>query len=274
MGTNQKSECRVDGCHRVPKLTGRGYCHKHVDMLNIHRPKVPADQAKKRLQEITSRGFTLTEIASITGVNRSTLSHLNNQDSKGLRRDTYELLDKMDTVGESCRAVWPIRRRVQALLAAGVRTREISQESGISISIIQRIAFRDKAEVDTATSQALRAAYEKLSGRPIRSVPTSIKYRAWPLPMEWVDIDDPEESHEPERNRLRLTAKQPTPLVQARIRDLVEYHGDYKTVGEMVGMSHQLLARIEKGTSRIEEIEKRWIRNAWRQMPTSVNVKE
>ena len=274
MENEQKSECRVGGCHNVPKLTGRGYCHKHVDILKIHRPKVPADQAKKRLQEITSRGFTLTEIASITGVNRSTLSHLNNQDGKGMRRDTYELLDKMDTVGEPCRAVWPIRRRMQALLAAGVKTREIAEEAGISLSIIQRIAFRNKAEVDPATSQALKAAYEKLSGRPIRPVPASIKYQAWPLPMEWVDIDNPEEVHELERNRLRLTAKQPTPLVQARIRDLVEYHGDYKTVGEIVGMSHQLLARIEKGTSRIEEIEKRWIRNAWRQIPTPATVKE
>ena len=143
MGTNQKSECRVDGCHRVPKLTGRGYCHKHVDMLNIHRPKVPADQAKKRLKEITSRGFTLTEIADITGVNRSTLSHLNNQNNKGLRLDTYELLDKMDRVAGSSRAVWPIRRRVQALLAAGVKTREISEASGISISIIQETPERN-----------------------------------------------------------------------------------------------------------------------------------
>lgn len=33
-------------------------------------------------------------------------------------------------------------------------------------------------------------------------------------------------------------------------------------------------ARIEKGTSRIEEIEKRWIRNAWRQMSTPATVKE
>lgn len=137
MEKKQRNECRVDGCNHVPKLTGRGYCHKHVEILHIHRPKVPAEQAHQRLQEITGRGFTLTEIADITGVNRSTLSHLNNQNDKGLRLDTYELLDKMDTVGEPCRAVWPIRRRMQALLAAGVRTREISQESGISISIIQ-----------------------------------------------------------------------------------------------------------------------------------------
>lgn len=107
----------------------------------------------------------------------------------------------------------------------------------------------------------------------MKPVTNSIKYQAWALPMEWVNIDNPHESHEPERNRLRLTAKQPTLLVQARIRDLVEYHGDYKTVGEIVGMSHQLLARIEKGTSRIEEIEKRWIRNAWRQIPTTADVK-
>lgn len=272
--TNQKTECRVDGCHRVPKLTGRGYCHKHVEVLSIHKPKVPAEQAHQRLQEIVDRGFTLTEIANITGINRATLSDLNNQEGKGMRRDTYDMLSKMDEAAESSRAVWPIRRRVQALLAAGVKTREISEASRISISIIQRIAFRDKSEVDPATSQALKAAYEKLSGRPIQPVPTSIKYQAWPLPMEWVDIDDPEESHEPERNGMRLTAKQPTRLVQARIHDLVEYHGDYKTVGEIVSMSHQLLARIEKGTSRIEEIEKRWIRNAWRQIPTPATVKE
>ena len=274
MEEKQKNECRVIGCHHVPKLTGRGYCQKHVDILNIHKPKVPAEQAHQRLQEITGRGFTLTEISNKTGISRSTLSHLNNWEGKGLRGDTYEMLSKMDRVAGPSRAVWPIRRRVQALLAAGVKTREISEASGISISIIQRIAFRDKSEVDPATSQALKAAYEKLSGRPIQPVTTSIKYQAWPLPMEWVDIDDPEESHEPERNGMRLTAKQPTRLVQARIHDLVEYHGDYKTVGEMVGMSHQLLARIEKGTSRIEEIEKRWIRNAWRQIPTPATVKE
>lgn len=273
MEQKQNSECRVGGCHHIPKLTGRGYCQKHVDILNIHKPRVPAEQAHQRLQEITGRGFTLTEISTITGISRSTLSHLNNWDGKGLRGDTYEMLDKMDTVGEPCRAVWPIRRRVQALLAAGVKTREISEESGISISIIQRIAFREKMGIDPATSEALKSAYEKLSGRPIRPVPTSIKYQAWPLPMEWVDIDNPEDIHEPERNRLRLTAKKPTRLVQSRIRDLVEYHGDYKTVGEIVGMSHQLLARIEKGTSRIEEIEKRWIRNAWRQIPTPANMK-
>lgn len=274
MEKKQKNECRVVGCHHVPKLTGRGYCQKHVDILNIHKPKVSAEQAHQRLQEIIDRGFTLTEIARITGVNRSTLSHLNNQEDKGLRRDTYEMLSNMDTVGESCRSVWPIRRRVQALLAAGVKTREISEDSGISISIIQRLAFREKMSIDPATSEAIRVTYEKLSARPIRPVSTSIKYQAWPLPMEWVNIDDPEESHEPERNRIRLTAKQPTRLVQARIRDLVEYHGDYKTVGEIVGMSHQLLTRIEKGTSRIEEIEKRWIRNAWRQIPTPSTVKE
>lgn len=269
-----KALCRIPGCQRVPKLTGRGYCHKHVAILNIHKPKVPAAQAHQRLQEITGRGFTLTEISTITGISRSTLSHLNNWDGKGLRGDTYEMLDKMDTVGEPCRAVWPIRRRVQALLAAGVKTREISEDSGISIDIIQRLAFREKLSIDPATSEAIKFTYEKLSARAVRPVSTSIKYQAWPLPMEWVDIDDPEESHEPERNRIRLTAKRPTRLVQSRIRDLVEYHGDYKTVGEIVGMSHQLLARIEKGTSRIEEIEKRWIRNAWRQIPTPATVKE
>ena len=273
MEQKQNSECRVGGCHHIPKLTGRGYCQKHVDILNIHKPRVPAEQAHQRLQEITGRGFTLTEISTITGISRSTLSHLNNWDGKGLRGDTYEMLDKMDTVGEPCRAVWPIRRRVQALLAAGVKTREIAELSGVSISVIQSIAFRNKEGIYPATAEALKGAYEKLSGRPVKPVTTSIKYQAWALPMEWVNIDNPHESHEPERNRLRLTAKQPTPLVQARIRDLVEYHGDYKTVGEIVGMSHQLLARIEKGTSRIEEIEKRWIRNAWRQIPTPANMK-
>lgn len=274
MEKKQKSECRVAGCHHIPKLTGRGYCQKHVDILNIHKPRVPAEQAHQRLQEIIDRGFTLAEISSITGISRSTLSHLNNWDEKGLRGDTYEMLSRMDRVAESSRTVWPIRRRVQALLAAGVKTREISEDSGISISIIQRLAFREKLSIDPTTSEAIKATYEKLSARPVRPVSTSIKYQAWPLPMEWVDIDDPEESHEPERNRIRLTAKQPTRLVQSRIRDLVEYHGDYKTVGEILGMSHQLLARIEKGTSRIEEIEKRWIRNAWRQIPTPVTVKE
>lgn len=274
MEKKQKNECRVDGCKRVPKLTGRGYCHRHVEVLGIHRPKVSSEQSHQRLQEIVDRGFTLTEIARITGVNRSTLSHLNNQKDKGLRRDTYDMLSKMGEVAESSRAVWPIRRRVQALLAAGVKTREISEDSGISIDIIQRLAFREKLSIDPATSEAIKFTYEKLSARAVRPVSTSIKYQAWPLPMEWVDIDDPEESHEPERNRIRLTAKRPTRLVQSRIRDLVEYHGDYKTVGEIVGMSHQLLARIEKGTSHIEEIEKRWIRNAWRQIPTPATVKE
>lgn len=266
-------ECRVDGCKRVPKLTGRGYCHKHVASLNIHKPKVSAEEAHQRLQEIVDRGFTLTEIARITGVNRSTLSHLNNQKDKGLRRDTYDMLSKIDEVQEPAQEVWPVRRRVQALLAAGVKTREIAELSGVSISVIQSIAFRNKEGIYPATAEALKGAYEKLSGRPVKPVTNSIKYQAWALPMEWVNIDNPHESHEPERNRLRLTAKQPTLLVQARIRDLVEYHGDYKTVGEIVGMSHQLLARIEKGTSRIEEIEKRWIRNAWRQIPTTADVK-
>lgn len=274
MEKKQKNECRVVGCHHVPKLTGRGYCQKHVDILNIHKPRVSAEQAHQRLQEIIDQGFTITEISTITGISRSTLSHLNNWEGKGLRGDTYEMLGKMDKVASPSRAVWPIRRRVQSLLAAGLKTREISEESGISVSIIQRLAFREKMSIDPATSQALKAAYEKLSGRPIRPVSTSIKYQAWPLPMEWVDIDDPEEIHEPERNRIRLTAKKPTRLVQSRIRDLVEYHGDYKTVGEILGMSHQLLARIEKGTSRIEEIEKRWIRNAWRKIPTPATVKE
>ena len=127
----------------MPKATGRGYCHKHVEVLSIHKPKVPAEQAHQRLQEITGRGFTLTEISNKTGISRSTLSHLNKWEGKGLRGDTYEMLSKMDRVAGPSRAVWPIRRRVQALLAAGVKTREISEESGISISIIQRLAFRE-----------------------------------------------------------------------------------------------------------------------------------
>lgn len=87
------------------------------------------------------------------------------------------------------------RRRIQALNRIGWPNTRLAPMLGISQQALSETIHPDRVKVRASRHEAIAALYEALSGTPGPSgrVRTMAANKSIPAPLDWTDIDDPDE---------------------------------------------------------------------------------
>lgn len=125
---------------------------------------------------------------------------------------------------------WPYRRRLQSLRAAGWTVPELTHHTRLSHTAILRISDGTAQHLTPQAANAIRNTWKALSLQPVKPAPTSIAANYWPLPLEWDNIDDPEET--PTSHR-RVPADQ----ILYMLDYLHEQLGSFTKVSDYCGIS-------------------------------------
>jgi DNA-binding CsgD family transcriptional regulator len=150
------------------------------------------------LASITGAGFSPASIAECASVSRQAVNAILNGTTKGVRRSKasaflavtpQRIFAEVDDLTRV--PVYGMRRRLQALIAIGWRSRDVTAAS----SVTRTRALNQDVTVFASVHRAVAELYDSLcltDGPSNRSRMLAARH-AWCAPLEWDDIDDPQE---------------------------------------------------------------------------------
>lgn len=183
--------CRCEPCVHARRLYNK---HGRVRRERGIRGLTDARPVAQHIARLRDAGASLQAIATAAGCSQGTVLRIE-----------HGAPTVFASVAAGILAVKPLRpskvppvgaaRRLGALFALGWPLTAISAETGLARTHVSTIANGRRAAIATATDEAVRAAYERLSGRPGPSGYSRAwaARRGWAPPLAWegVDIDDP-----------------------------------------------------------------------------------
>lgn len=245
-----KKECARPTCTRIKHTAGRGYCLKHAEVLGIIKPFVPRNKALAAVEEKLAQGHTLYSLANAAGLSHTAIYKFaagpDTWGTDGMKQDTYQAILNAP-LRTTYAPAWPSIRRVQSLRAAGHTMQELVDGSGVSQNILTKLSFRNPERVSYEVHEKITDYYRRHVADPVRPVTQKIAKHRWPLPMEWWDIDDPQErrgllTKAQTNDRITMTAD----IVDAA-QWLADYYGAREAASEGIGVSRPALSHILNG---------------------------
>lgn len=194
---SQQRTCARPTCDRIAHKSGKGHCLTHAQALGIIKPYIPRDKALRAVQSKLDQGHTIWSLATAAGLHKTVLyKFMAGPDTawgtNGMAQPTYQAILNAP-LNPTYSPGWPVSRRVQALRAAGHSMQELVDGTGVSQQLLTRLSFRNPKRVETAVHEKIMAFYEEHEldeARPEN--PRTAKHK-WPAPLDWDDIDDPDE---------------------------------------------------------------------------------
>lgn len=239
---NQPTQCVRPGCTRTGNPRYRNYCRTHAEHLRIIQPRLPADKPRQHLQNLLNHGASLKSIAEATGANYITLHNLKQGKTPTVSATTAQRVLSLTQPPQQYRQpAWPTMRKLQSLRAAGWTLDELANHTGISRSNISYISTGAWDTVTPHIHNAAEKTWQELSAKPIRPPAKNLIPFNWPLPMEWDDINDPDEKPRQDKN-IPVTAR-----ILYFLQTLYEETGSYKDTGKIVGLVDKTINQILKG---------------------------
>lgn len=250
-----------------PKCTNRSiggdfiHCHKHAYATGNLQPRINPTMARQHLQKLTNAGATIHSISAASGIDRNVISHILNNQSKTIRQKTHRKLMAV-TPAQTITSVpaWQIARRIRALRAAGWQMQEIASKAGVSRSALNHILRRNTI-VHRDTALRIRDAYTQLAAQPVRPPTPWVSRQHWAKPMEWDDIDDPEEQRDGVAlgrwNPTFVTASRvkPDEALHAKLEDLHAHYGTQKDLADALGYHPSSIAHHMNRESKTIDVD-------------------
>lgn len=186
-----------------PKCTNKAhdqyvkYCNKHAYAKGAINPLVDATMARHHAQRLIDTGVTKCGIAETAGISHDVMIRLMNGTATRLRRRTHNAIMAV-TPRESVQHIptWQLARRIRALRAAGWRTTELVEHTGLSDSTLLKIQHEHWQHTSRRVALRIRDVYTQLANHPVRPPTAWVARQHWAKPMEWDDIDDPDEQRD------------------------------------------------------------------------------
>ena len=238
---NTDQQC-IRGCGRKARNYTGGLCEPHARAIGRIRKRVPAAPTRTHIQNLLNAGATQTGISRQSGISDVTIRHILQKSSTTISGRTAEAIQAVTTPPKPApQPAWPYRRRLQSLRAAGWRLDELHAITGLNRDTIVRICNHRWETINPATAQTIEQAWRQCAHKPIRPAPARIKNNGWALPMEWDNIDDPDENPAETRRQ----------SVTGRLRHILtlmrEETGGANHVSELCGVNHTTVLRILQG---------------------------
>lgn len=203
-GTTARAKGRpatgIKGCPCIPCRDAENRYDKHRRVLNAtgRTVNVPAEPVAQHLDALFEAGAGWTQLTTISGVSASVISRVRRREQTIIRRtvaDRILALQPGDATPPK-RAVPAIGtvRRIQALMAAGHRCKDISAASNVEHSTISDLVNQRLTTIARHVAERINDGYRKLATTP--GTNARARNRAtregWAPPAAWDDIDNPD----------------------------------------------------------------------------------
>ena len=184
--------CAREGCDRAVAPGYGGLCPPHAYASGVVNRLSSASTLRVLLLDELERGVTIYSLAKRAGLSETTVRDIARGRTTRVRKATAtRLLEAFGNTNK--RPAWPVRRRLCALRKIGWSAPELAQELGVNKTTIVDICSGNVSSVYASTYDAIVDFYANHEGDPARPVDPRIAIRRWPRPMDWDDIDNPEE---------------------------------------------------------------------------------
>lgn len=238
--------CKRPTCDMKPQGNAKhGYCRKHARTENAANTYVPAGPAVARLRTLLDAGWSCAAIAETVGISIYAIYNLRDGKQNSVRKTTAEGIAHINPrvhTGATWIPAWPIQRRLCSLQAAGWSQYQLATMAGLDQAEISKLTT-GRAHSTHRTAQAVTTLWDDLAHEPVAGPPTTLaQRRKWAPPMEWDDIDDPDEHNPPLGTRVIPTA---TERDRARLICDANTEADwpYTTIG------HSALTKLATGVT-------------------------
>ncbi|PIS66290.1 hypothetical protein AZH46_04175 [Corynebacterium striatum] len=251
----QKNTCARPGCTRAVARnttdTYQGLCFQHAKAAGYAHNYIPWEQAHPHLERLLNGGWTINEIAFHSGVSNSTLAGIQKHRRERFKYASVQALKQLPDNSPTRRPAWPLRRRINALRAIGIQLATISKDTGLSAGQVFNIASGRLKWVAISTDTLIRDYYQQHCMDP--QLPIDVKTQKMRLtrPVEWDDIDDPNEVHygappvlNPQRRNM-VTAQ-----TRHRLKTIVEHYGTIREAAKVLHMSNTDIVAILNGSKQ------------------------
>lgn len=203
------TQCRE--CRRARTPNAFGLCHTcytrmrraAIEAGTWESVMVPVDRVRGHVDRLHDEGYSYALIARLAGVNVTTVEDI------GSGQSTQVMLDIEERVcgvrGGLLWELWktldyehrlpsePLVRRLRALSADGWTYSEIADALGWARSLVGRYLNTPPATVTSRTMRRVDAVYRSDQFQtPVRRAPKTIAAKGWPRPLDWDEIDDPD----------------------------------------------------------------------------------
>jgi hypothetical protein len=262
--------CSHGTCTNRAWRWGKGMCVNHARAVPGHLDRrVDAERVHRHLHACIDQGATPAGIAegcqvSLTNVIR----HCNGEAVTIAQSLAAKLMQATNAMSGHKVPTWPTRRRLRSLRAAGWQIKQISEQTGIHRATLSKLSG-DNSTHTTPEYAATVAAFFADHLEVVGPMPRAALAGGWPLPIDWVNIDDPDE--QPTRHSDDSTADNAAPAASRRrspipreVIDTMRWavhtanqehihrsHGQgTRVVGERLGLPHDKIAEILAGKIR------------------------
>ena len=187
-----RPKCARPSCPNRATHGAKGYCDKHAYALGTLTPFVDATDTIHRLRWLLHDGHSYRSIARASGVQATTIYRLMTGQLHRVRQITADRIASLEGTPNRVPA-WPLIRRVQSLIAAGMSQADISRATGLSKSEVCVLVHEKRKRVSHHTDAAIRELYAAREHQPVGTPGRMARERGWQPPLAWDDIDDPHE---------------------------------------------------------------------------------
>lgn len=229
------SVCSHGACTRRPHVAGRGLCETHARLAGLLRRQIPHEVALVLVQMKLNLGYSPAGLSRELGMRHDTIGKFLRLRSP-MKASTFDALLEVEAPGRV--EGWRVIRRLQALRAAGATVRELAEGIGVSVDYIHSLHQRDPEWVAADYAKRIIDYYRAHEMDTVRPVDWRVARRGWALPLEWDDIDDPDE--------VPGGRREVTDVDRRAAETLVSRVGVARAV-EIVGMSESALKRFRRG---------------------------
>ena len=198
----QPDTCTHPGCTNRIRRKALQLCERHARHHPPARPRADRDAVVATLDALQAAGFTLNALAKAAGCDPASLHRVYSKQAT-LTTHVYHRVAAL-TRTQPATAVptvtWPSVRRVRALYAAGMTTREIATAAARDPKTIRELAADTRQYIHPTTAARIDAAWRAHSARAVTKAPALVPRThdgelCWAVPLAWDDIDDPTERH-------------------------------------------------------------------------------
>lgn len=260
--TTTRPKCASPKCTNRAHTTYTRYCAKHAYMHGELKRRVDSTMARQRIQRIINAGGTITGIAKATGLSHTNLKHLMAGEYPTIQQSTHRKLMSV-TPGQTIAYVpaWQITRRIRALRAAGWQIQELTEATGLEKSALTAISAGRRDVIRRSTAIVIRDAYAELSTQPVRPPTQWVARQHWAKPMEWDNIDDPDEHRDGialgRLNPTFVTASRvkPDDALHAKLDALHAHYGTQKNLANALGYHPSSIAHHMNRESKTIDVD-------------------
>lgn len=193
MTIKRVKECTRANCSGFSYSVSRGgMCETHLRIAGMRLPMVPNDIVMDFLEPWLTAGYPMKSLLDTAGVGRGVSRSLRDgRDMEG--KNFRQIVSTMDPEKCHWQPAYRAQRRLCSLRGAGMSGAQLVEATGLSRSMVNNYCYQHTGLLRLERFSRIMEVWDANKIRTPTKPDDVATERGFPLPMSWIDIDDPYE---------------------------------------------------------------------------------